>query len=135
MAKKFEDSTLNGKNRSKYHSSSCICEPTCRRPSSVFFANRFRSAACQKIQLPPGGSQELISLWSLPFNEPLSCVGWRAATSRPYPVRWKPGAGGANLAKYEHNPRKMSNGMVDDSDFFRYNGHKTTQIVAYSLRI
>ena len=55
--KKFEDSTLNGKNRSKYHSSSCICEPTCRRPSSVFFANRFRSAACQKIQLPPGGSQ------------------------------------------------------------------------------
>ena len=28
-----------------------------RRPSSVFFGNRFRSADCQKIQLPPGGSQ------------------------------------------------------------------------------
>ena len=28
-----------------------------RRPSSVFFVNRFRSADCQKIQLPPGGSQ------------------------------------------------------------------------------
>ena len=28
-----------------------------RHPSSVFFGNRFRSADCQKIQLPPGGSQ------------------------------------------------------------------------------
>ena len=28
-----------------------------RHPSSVFFVNRFRSADCQKIQLPPGGSQ------------------------------------------------------------------------------
>ena len=28
-----------------------------RHPSSVFFDNRFRSADCQKIQLPPGGSQ------------------------------------------------------------------------------
>ena len=31
--------------------SSCIQKPAFRRPSSVFFANRFRSAACQKIQL------------------------------------------------------------------------------------
>ena len=48
-------------NRNKYHSSSCIHEQTCRRPSSGFFANRFRSAACQKIQLPPGGSQEEVA--------------------------------------------------------------------------
>ena len=106
-----------------------------RHPSSVFFANRFRSAACQKIQLPPGGSQELRSLWSLPSNEPLSCVGWRVANLATPTGAVGVESGCANLAKYEHNPRKMSNGMVDDSDFFRYNGHKTTQIVAYSLRI
>ena len=74
MAKKFRKLTLNGINWNKYHLSSCIYKPTCRRPSSVFFANRFRSADCQKIQLPPGGSQELRSFWQFPFNEPLCCV-------------------------------------------------------------
>ena len=32
MAKKFENSTLNGKNRNKRHSYRCIYKPTCRRP-------------------------------------------------------------------------------------------------------
>ena len=61
MAKKFRKFALKGVNRNKYHSSSCIHKSTCRRPSSGFFANRFRSAACQKIQLPPGGSQEEVA--------------------------------------------------------------------------
>lgn len=87
------------------------------------------------MTLPPGGSQELRSLWSLPSNEPLSCVGWRVANLATPTGAVGVESGCANLAKYEHNPRKMSNGMVDDSDFFRYNGHTTTQIVAYSLRI
>ena len=34
-----------------------------RCPSSVFFANRFRSADCQKIQLPLGGSQGMLTLY------------------------------------------------------------------------
>ena len=48
---KFQISWLNGRSWNIYHSSNCILEPTGRCPSSVFFANRFRSADCQKIQL------------------------------------------------------------------------------------
>ena len=50
-------SRLNGVIWNIRHSSSCIHSPTVRCPSSVFFVNRFRSADCQKIQLPLGGSQ------------------------------------------------------------------------------
>ena len=62
MAKSIHSSTLFCGNQSKCHSSNCIHLPTCRHPSSVFFANRFRSAACQKIQLPPGGSQGVVAV-------------------------------------------------------------------------
>ena len=86
MAKKFRKLTLNGINWNKYHSFSYIHKPTCRRPSSGFFANRFRSAACQKIQLPPGGSQELRRLWCTPFNKPLCCVGFGSPSRRP--LQW-----------------------------------------------
>ena len=50
-------SRLNGVIWNIRHSSSCIHSPTVRCPSSVFFVNRFRSADCQKIQLPLGGSR------------------------------------------------------------------------------
>ena len=53
----------------------------------------------------------------------------------PLPGAVETGGWRCKFGKNEHNPRKMSNGMVDDSDFFRYNGHTITQIVAYSLRI
>ena len=95
---------LSGENQNICHPSSCIPEPARRNPSSVFFDNRFRSADCQKIQLfnfgmiatgnhnferfaalcnTPGGSQELKSLWSLPFNVLLSCVGFGSPSWRP----------------------------------------------------
>ena len=50
-------SRLNGVIWNIRHSSNCIRQPTVRCPSSVFFGNRFRSADCQKIQLPLGGSR------------------------------------------------------------------------------
>ena len=53
----FWISRLNGVIWNIRHSSSCIHSPTVRCPSSVFFVNRFRSADCQKIQLPLGGSR------------------------------------------------------------------------------
>ena len=53
----FWISRLNGVIWNIRHSSNCIRQPTVRCPSSVFFGNRFRSADCQKIQLPLGGSQ------------------------------------------------------------------------------
>ena len=53
----FWISRLNGVIWNICHSSNCIRQPTVRCPSSVFFGNRFRSADCQKIQLPLGGSQ------------------------------------------------------------------------------
>ena len=103
-----------------------------RHPSSASLAG---SEVPSSLAASPRGKPRGRRLKLLPFTEPLYPRNGRAASSRPYPVRWKPGAGGANLAKYEHNPRKMSNGMVDDSDFFRYNGYTTTQIVGYSLKI
>ena len=59
-----------------------------RRPSSVFFGNRFRSADCQKIQLPPGGSQgglyefalDFIKL-QVPTAKPLSQAPWACQLS------------------------------------------------------
>ena len=33
-----------------------------RHPSSVFFGNRFRSADCQKIQLPPGEAKGIVRI-------------------------------------------------------------------------
>ena len=53
----FWISRLNGVIWNICHSSNFIRQPTVRCPSSVFFGNRFRSADCQKIQLPLGGSQ------------------------------------------------------------------------------
>ena len=53
----FWISRLNGVIWNICHSSNCIRQPTVRCPSSVFFGNRFRSADCQKIQLPLGGSR------------------------------------------------------------------------------
>ena len=54
-----------------------------RRPSSVFFGNRFRSADCQKIQLPPGGSQGSRYVFArdfiktrVPTAKPLSQAPW-----------------------------------------------------------
>ena len=41
------------------------------------------SATATSSWLPPGGSQELRSLWSLPFNELLSCVGFGSPSWRP----------------------------------------------------
>ena len=41
-----------------------------RHPSSVFFVNRFRSADCQKIQLPPGGSQGGLYVFARGFIKP-----------------------------------------------------------------
>ena len=56
-----------------------------RHPSSVFFVNRFRSADCQKIQLPPGGSQGELYVFArgfiklrVPAARPL-CDSLRAA--------------------------------------------------------
>ena len=48
-----------------------------RRPSSVFFGNRFRSADCQKIQLPPGGSQGGLGEFVQSLAAPL--WGWCSA--------------------------------------------------------
>ena len=80
---------MNGKTRNICHSSSCIREPACRHPSSVFFANRFRSAACQKIQLPPGGSQEEVAgAGTIQFTHLFRKQ--QAASSRPYGCREKP---------------------------------------------
>ena len=62
-----------------------------RHPSSVFFANRFRSAACQKIQLPPGGSQELRRFWRVPFIKPLYCVSCGSPSWRPLQRLYKMG--------------------------------------------
>ena len=67
-----------------------------RHPSSVFFANRFRSAACQKIQLPPGGSQGAVagagSIQRSALFHPQ--MGGCAASGRqvgdPYRVQQKP---------------------------------------------
>ena len=54
-----ECSWMSGICSSFFHSTGKSETFSYRYPSSVFFANRFRSTACQKIQLPPGGSQEL----------------------------------------------------------------------------
>ena len=53
-----------------------------RCPSSVFFANRFRSADCQKIQLPLGGSQGIVAFGfyhSTRYSVPSGCVRLIAA--------------------------------------------------------
>ena len=61
-----------------------------RHPSSVFFVNRFRSADCQKIQLPPGGSQGGLYEFALDFiklqvpTAPLS----RCGGSSPFRGAW-----------------------------------------------
>ena len=52
-----ECSWMSGICSSFFHSTGKSETFSYRCPSSVFFANRFRSADCQKIQLPPGGSQ------------------------------------------------------------------------------
>ena len=52
-----------------------------RRPSSVFFGNRFRSADCQKIQLPPGGSQGGLYEFALDF------IKLQVPTATPQPLR------------------------------------------------
>ena len=52
-----------------------------RHPSSVFFDNRFRSADCQKIQLPPGGSQGRMVRIRLGFHKAAS------AYRTPQPLR------------------------------------------------
>ncbi len=52
-----------------------------RHPSSVFFGNRFRSADCQKIQLPPGGSQGGRYEFAQGFIKP------QVPTATPQPLR------------------------------------------------
>ena len=65
-----------------------------RCPSSVFFDNRFRSADCQKIQLPLGGSQETHRRWlfvnyssgqssSLPAQHSIRSVPSHSGGKRP----------------------------------------------------
>ena len=107
----FWISRLNGVIWNIRHSSSCIHSPTVRCPSSVFFVNRFRSADCQKIQLPLGGSrgEEAIRFyhssnrsvsWAsggsaptvrvgklLPFSEQLSCVHFGRLRASPTGLR------------------------------------------------
>ena len=107
----FWISRLNGVIWNIRHSSSCIHSPTVRCPSSVFFVNRFRSADCQKIQLPLGGSrgEEAIrfyhssnrsvswasggsapTVWAgklLPFIEPHNCVRFGRLRASPTELR------------------------------------------------
>ena len=109
----FWISRLNGVIWNIRHSSSCIHSPTVRCPSSVFFVNRFRSADCQKIQLPLGGSQgaedlrfyhatngsvpsgfgRMLSAPTvrvgklLPFSEQLSCVHFGRLRASPTGLR------------------------------------------------
>ena len=60
-----------------------------RCPSSVFFANRFRSADCQKIQLPLGGSQGVEDLRF--YHSMNGCVPSRSGGCYPpLRVRRKP---------------------------------------------
>ena len=54
---------MNGRSSGFYHSTGIFETFSYRNPSSVFFANRFRSADWQKIQLPLGGSQETHHRW------------------------------------------------------------------------
>ena len=53
-------SWMSGRCSEFYHSTGIFETLRYRHPSSVFFANRFRSADSQKIQLPPGGSQGVL---------------------------------------------------------------------------
>ena len=76
-------SRLNGVIWNIRHSSSCIHSPTVRCPSSVFFVNRFRSADCQKIQLPLGGSRGEEAIRFYHIIQPLSSVTFGRMLSAP----------------------------------------------------
>ena len=80
-------SRLNGVIWNIRHSSSCIHSPTVRCPSSVFFGNGFRSADCQKIQLPLGGSRgeaEGKKPYAFTIHPTAQFRGLRADSIRPY---------------------------------------------------
>ena len=70
MTQKFENSTLNGKNRNKYHSSSCIYEPTCRHPSSGFLPIGSEVPLVKKSSFPPGEAKRRLREL-IPFNVPI----------------------------------------------------------------
>lgn len=76
-------SWLNGVIWNICHSSNCIRQPTVRCPSSVFFGNRFRSADCQKIQLPLGGSRGEEAIRFYHIIQPLSSVTFGRILSAP----------------------------------------------------
>ena len=83
----FWISRLNGVIWNICHSSSCIHSPTVRCPSSVFFGNGFRSADCQKIQLPLGGSRgeaEGKKPYAFTIHPTAQFRGLRADSIRPY---------------------------------------------------
>ena len=75
-----------------------------RRPSSVFFGNRFRSADCQKIQLPPGGSQGSRYVFARDF------IKTRVPTATPQPLRRQLPFQG-RLGVCRHEPQRRAQGL------------------------
>ena len=80
-----ECSWMSGICPSFFHSTGKSETFSYRYPSSVFFANRFRSADWQKIQLPLGGSQEGENHTLPAFTQPLNPVSFLAGEP-PLPV-------------------------------------------------
>ena len=107
-----EYSWMRGMCSRLYHSTKKSETFRYRCPSSVFFDNRFRSADCQKIQLPLGGSQgeETMRLYHPTYSSiPSACRRMLSApTGRVQAgLACNTVTGRVRAVPYRYNPRSV----------------------------